>query len=205
MRDRRACERRVYRLAALLSGNPIAAANVIQAVLDAQPKLESLDSTHMDRLTVLRAREIAPGRIVDDRVPSREAEALAGLSPQQREAWVFVHVYKVPVREAARAMDCSVTAITNHLSQANDAMEHALSARDENDGGKVKVTTQDDAAAVFRGWAMAIDVPAFVRREQVRRHRFRLLLVAAGVVFAVAVVVGLVWLVRELGGGAGGG
>lgn len=196
MLDRRACERRVYRLAALLSGKPNAAAQVIQAVLDAQPNLRKLSSTRMDRLTVLRAREIEPGSIVDDRVPRKLADALANVTPQQREAWVFVHVYKVPMREAARAMDCSVTAMTQHMTLANEAMERAISAMNGD-------TTQDDAAAIFRGWTMSIDVPAFVRREQERKRRFRLVLIAFGVVVAIAVVVAVIALVRTLEGAAG--
>jgi hypothetical protein len=198
MRDRRACERRVYRLAALLSGNPIAAAQVIQAVLDAQPNLRELDSTRMDRLTVLRSREISPGMIVDERVPAYVAKALAELTAQQREAWVFVHVYKVPVREAARAMDCSVTAITTHLAQASERMGHAVAATGDRPG-----VTQDDAAARLREWAISIDVPAFFRREQTRRRRFRVLLVAAGVLVAIAAVVVIVLLVQAWASAAG--
>ena len=55
MLDREACERRVYRLAALLTGNPVAATRVIRAVVGAQPDLRALDDAHMDRLTVLRS------------------------------------------------------------------------------------------------------------------------------------------------------
>ena len=191
MRDRRACERRVYRLAVLLSGNPVAAATVIKAVLNAQPNIASLDSAHMDRLTVLRSREIAPAMIVDDRVPPEAAKALAGLTPQQREAWVFVHVYKLVVREAARAMDCSVTAITNHLVQAQESMERTLA-------GSESPMTQEEAAAVLRGWSMAIDVPAFYRAEEARRRRFRWLLMVIGVLVVVAGIVGIAVLWQHL-------
>jgi hypothetical protein len=62
MADRESCERRVYRLATLLTGNPKLATGVITAVVDAQPDLRRLDSAHMDRLTVLRSREITTGR-----------------------------------------------------------------------------------------------------------------------------------------------
>jgi len=189
MRDREACERRVYRLAALLSGNLNAAAEVIKAVLDAQPNLQELDSARMDRLTVLRSREIAPGSIVSDHVPMKLADALAKMPTQQREAWVFVRIYKIPMREAARAMDCSVTAMTQHMSLANEAMATALGDEGED--------AADRAAAIFRTWSMSIDVPEFVRREEARRRRVRLLLLAIGAVLLVAAVVGIIALVQS--------
>ena len=92
MLDRTACERRVYRLAVLLTGNPISATKVIGQVLDAQPDLRRLDSAHLDRLTVLRSREITPAMLVDESIPRDVAAWLAGLDTQQREAGVFIRV-----------------------------------------------------------------------------------------------------------------
>src|SRR5262245_27370010 len=43
MLDRESCERRVYRLATLLTGDPRAATAVIIRVVDAQPDLRRLD------------------------------------------------------------------------------------------------------------------------------------------------------------------
>src|SRR4051794_40768972 len=70
MLDREGCERRVYRLATLLTGNPIAATQVIAQVVDAQPDLRQLDGAHMDRLTVLRSREINPSFLIHETVPA---------------------------------------------------------------------------------------------------------------------------------------
>jgi hypothetical protein len=171
MLDRAACERRVYRLAVLLTGNPVAATVVIESVVGAQPDLGRLDSSHLDRLTVLRSREIVPGRIVDDRVPGTVAEALAALEPQQREAWVFTRAYGLPLREAAKAMDCSVTAARLHLDRA---------------------TLGDDAAAVgaLRAYALGLDVPAFHRRRQRHRRRVRRAVQWAAVVLAMLLILG---------------
>lgn len=193
MLDRRACERRVYRLAALLSGNPNAAADVIHAVLDAQPNLGEMESARMDRLTVLRSREITPGTIVSDAVPTVAAKALASLTPQQREAWVFVRMYRVPMREAARAMDCSVTALTTHMNLANEAMDAAL--------GKAsgKAITQEEAAAALRKWTMAIDVPRFFRQEQERRRRVRIALLILAIVGVLGAAVGMFAMIERLG------
>ena len=82
MLNREACERRVYRLATLLTGNPVAATRVIESVVDAQPDLRRLDNTHMDRLTVLRSRELTPGRLVVETVPPAAAEALTRANGQ---------------------------------------------------------------------------------------------------------------------------
>jgi hypothetical protein len=85
--DRAACERRVYRLATLLSGDPRAAVRVIESVVDAQPDLRRLDAAHMDRLTVLRSREIRSTALAaGPGLPPRLGPLLAAIAPQQREA-----------------------------------------------------------------------------------------------------------------------
>jgi len=176
MRDREACERRVYRLAALLTGNPVAATRVIEAVVGAQPDLRALDNAHMDRLTVLRSREIASARLVGDTLPAAVATSLAALPPQQREAWVLSRVYELLPRETARAMDCSVTATARHLEQADALMGRAL-------GGQT-----DQAAQALLSYALSLDVPAFYRQRQRRRRRIRLILRIAGIVLLMALV-----------------
>jgi len=176
MRDREACERRVYRLAALLTGNPVAATRVIEAVVGAQPDLRALDNAHMDRLTVLRSREIAAARLVHDALPTAVAASLAAMPPQQREAWVLSRVYELLPRETARAMDCSVTATARHLEQADAMMGRAL-------GGQ-----SDQAAQALLSYALSLDVPAFYRLRQRRRRRIRLILRIAGIVLLMALV-----------------
>jgi hypothetical protein len=165
MLEREACERRVYRLATLLTGNPNAATSVIAQVVDAQPDLRSLDSAHMDRLTVLRSREIAPATLVSEHVPPAISEALGALNPQQREAWVFHHVYRVPPREMARAMDCSVTAMERHLELANESMEKRL--------GELSSL----APSALLAYSMTVDVPKFYRQERTRRRHTRIAII----------------------------
>jgi hypothetical protein len=188
MLDRAACERRVYRLATLLTGNPIAATKVIEQVVDAQPDLRNLDSAHMDRLTVLRSREIAPATLVDQHVPPEIAAAVAGLTAQQREAWVLANVYRVPQREIARAMDCSVTATQRHLEAAAGALDRKLDA-----GAAAAPTT-------LLAFSLALEVPRFYRIEQRRRRHLRLALIvmaaAAGSLLIAAIVL---WWSRPLG------
>lgn len=180
MADRQACERRVYRLATLLTGNPRLAAGVITVVVDARPDLDRLDSAHLDRLTVLRSREIRPGRLVDPVLPEEVTETLASLPPQPREAWVFARVYRMPMREIARAMDCSRKAIERHLERADRTM------------GAVKSMSAEEAAGKLLAFSMRLDVPEFYRIQRRRRRLVRQL--RAGLVLALGLaLIILIW------------
>lgn len=185
MLDRDACERRVYRLATLLTGDPRAAAGVIGRVLDAQPDLSRLDGAHMDRLTVLRSREIPPRALRSQSVPDAVSEALAELRPQQREAWVFSRVYQMSGRELARAMDCSITAANLHLNAADESMHRSL-------GGE-----ESAAAGTLLDYSMSLEVPAFYHAQRSRRKRLRKSVILAIIVLAILLVMAVVaWLGR---------
>jgi hypothetical protein len=177
----------VYRLAALLTGNPVAAAGVIDQVIYAQPDLSRLDGAHMDRLTVLRSREIPGATLVSDLVPQPLSRALAALTPQQREAYVLVCVFRTSQRETARAMDCSTTAVQRHLQLAEQCLAGAL--------GQVA----PDASRTLLAYSQTLDVPAFYRqaREQQRRVR-RMLTVTLLVVSAAALLIAGAWLAHWL-------
>ncbi len=190
MLDREACERRVYRLATLLTGNPVAATKVIHYVIEAQPDLSQLDSAHMDRLTVLRSRELPVSILAFDKVPHRLAEALANLSPQQREAWVFARVYGAPEREIAKAMDCSLTATLRHLEQADTTLRARL-----GESGAA------DAPRIILEYSMQLDVPEFYRAQRRRQRQLKLgLLIAALVAASFFIAMLLIWWSRPLSG-----
>ncbi|MGI9014595.1 MAG: hypothetical protein ACR2GY_10150 [Phycisphaerales bacterium] len=177
MVDRASCERRVYRLAVLLSGNPNAAGAVIRSVLGAQPDLRKLDSSHLDRLTVLRSREVKPAAIMSDAVPLAVAAALAGLTAQQREAWVFHHVYRLPEREMAKAMDCSMHAISMHLQAAEEHMAKVL-------GGPQQAHS---SAKALLAYTLSLDVPKFYRTAMRSAARMRRIMRWA----LIAIIVGI--------------
>lgn len=170
----------MYRLATLLTGSPNAATRVIREVVDAKPDLDRLDSAHLDRLTVLRSREIRPARLADERVDPSAASALAALSPQQREAWVFTRVYRLPVRAAAKAMDCSARACAVHL----DGAARAIEGRDVD---------ADAAAKELLEYSMRLDVPRFYREAQATRRRWRRAAYAVVAVGLVVAALGAAW------------
>ncbi len=186
MLNRHACERRIYRLASLLTGNPHAAIGVIESAIDAQPDLRRPDSAHLDRLTVLRSREICPGRIDDAALSPAVAAALAALSAQQREAWVLRHVYRTPFRETARAMDCSNTATRRHLKRAEESMNATL-ADDATQAGEVLLR-----------YSLSLDVPPFYHRRRERRARRRQLMLLAGTLLALGAFLAAARLLKDL-------
>ena len=188
MLDRESCERRVYRLATLLTGNPNAAVRVIQSVVDAQPDLRKLDDSHMDRLAVLRSREIKSGAIVNKLVPLKLAQALASLAPQQREAWVFMHVYKIPLRDMSKAMDCSTTATERHIEQAAANLTEKLG------------TESNEAGKILLSYSMTLNVPEFYRANQRRKRRMKWFYrVTAAVFILAAIIAGLSWWLESSG------
>lgn len=188
MLDRESCERRVYRLATLLTGNPNAAVKVIKSVVSAQPDLRKLDDSHMDRLTVLRSREIKSGAIINQLVPLKLAQALAGLTPQQREAWVFTHVYKIPLRDMSKAMDCSTIATERHIDQASAELTEKLG------------TEFGKAGQILLSYSMTLQVPEFYRASQRRKRRMKWFYrVAATVFILAAIIAGFWWWLKSSG------
>lgn len=162
MVEREACERRVYRLATLLIGSPSKALRILSHIDRTQPRLDTLDATHLDRLTILSCRNARPTALSDEEISHSAAEALANLRPQQREAWVLMHVYRLSPRDAARSMDCSVTATRRHLEQAEQQMRTTLGARADS-----------HAAGAMLRYSMRLDVPEVFHIQQRRRKRIR--------------------------------
>ena len=176
--DRDACERRAYRLAMLLVGEP-EALPVMERVLAAQPHLETLDGAHLDRLTILACRESQGQPPTSADLPRPAVEALATLTHQEHEAWVLARVHGCPLRETARAMDCSVTATRRHLARATERM---------GDGAA-------ETAASLRAFVVDLDLPQVYRRRRRGREQTRRLLMVLGWVTLAATLLAVVtWL-----------
>src|SRR5687767_13779453 len=94
---RAAYERRVWRLAYLLSGDPAGAAVLVDRVLRDQPDLGSLEPARLDRVVIQHARDLPRRRKavlpIAVTAPQGEAakalDALLTLPEQPREAWVL--------------------------------------------------------------------------------------------------------------------
>lgn len=188
MLERPSCERRVYRLATLLTGNPKAAMQVIASVVGAQPDLRRLDSTHLDRLTVLRSRETRSGRLRHELVPSRVAKALSVLTRQQRESWIFHYVYRLMPRDIAKSMDCSVRAVQLHLTSAEGAMNDAL--------GRGRAT---QVGQELLAYTMRLDVPEFYRAKVRHQATMRLVIRFALIALLAVVLAGIFIALKQTG------
>ncbi len=180
MLDRAACERRVFRLATLLTGDPSKALRIISQVVDVQPDMRNLDGAHMDRLAVLRSREVKAIPLADECISTAVCGAIGLLNIQQREAWVLARVYGMEPREMARAMDCSVTATQRHLQQADDLVAGRLQSR------------AADAARRVLEFSMSLDVPAFHRVQQAHRKKAKRMMVALAMGLAMSIVFAIV-------------
>ena len=182
--NRCACQRRAYRLATLLTGDPVGAVRVLEAVERSQPDLRAIDSARLDRLTILRSREVTAGPLPAEALPADAAGAIAGLAAQPREAWMLIRAYGLPLRETARAMDCSVTATKRHVELADQRMAAIL------DGHGVA-----GAIEAVRAYSKSLRLPDHyeVHRERRRRDgRIRTLIIMVLVVVLIMAVVA--WL-----------
>ncbi len=179
--NRAACERRTYRLATLLTGDPSTAVGVLEAVERSQPDLRTVDSARLDRLTILRSREVTAGPLPAEALPADAAGAIADLAAQPREAWMLIRAYGLPIRETARAMDCSVTATKRHIELADRRMAATL------DGRGVA-----GAIEALRTYSKSLRLPDHyvVRRERRRRNRrvLTLIIMILVVVLLMAVI-----------------
>jgi DNA-directed RNA polymerase specialized sigma24 family protein len=131
-RSRRAAiERRVWRLAYLITGDAAGAARLADRIFRARIDLESLDAARLDRVIIQQARELRPARrrpidlgSADAVRPTGDAAELLTtvrqIPEQPREAWVLARLDNLDELHVSRAMDCSKTAARNHLHAAEE-------------------------------------------------------------------------------------
>lgn len=194
---------RAARVAYLLAGTVRGAAEVLDRVHRAQPKLTSIPPDHLDRLVVLHAREWAADgrrrgtrRVREDRPTPGEATdasdtaALAhevhaialSMDRQHAEAWLFRHVEDFDDAQISRAMDSSKTATRRHLEAAEVTMHARLGER------------LLPATAALREYLGTLQAEPFmaahraIRRERTKR-RAMVVGVVAGVILVAAIVV----------------
>jgi hypothetical protein len=179
MPDPAACIRRIYRLSALLTLDVPTARKVLHRILHTAQRIDRIDSAHLDRLTILGCREAGTAHPATLAIASEGLDRLAALPRQPREAWVLSRVYRVPLREMARSMDCSTTATMRHLEQADHQM--------------ADLADREGFVAELLRFTMALDAPAVEIKRRQRRLRWRrmrpwlALLIILGVLLAAFV------------------
>lgn len=192
---RHALERRIWRLAFLLTGDPAGAAALVDRILKAQPRPESLDPAHLDRLVIQQAREmdrakaapaqVAPGSGLE---PAAQEALTAALSMphQPLEAWVLARVDELDELRMSRAMDCSKTAARNHLGAGDEQMRAKL-------GGKLEASV-----AALKAAADGLDAGPIIaaHRAKAKKERARRVGVIT-VVVAIMVLTGMLAVLKK--------
>lgn len=175
-------ERRVWRLAFLLTGDTEGAAALAARIPRTQPDLASMEPAMLDRMVVQEARLMAQrrppaGRPARPDMPpdaARSFEAALAMPRQPLEAWVLTRLDDLDPLRVCRAMDCSRTAAARHLAAADEQMKNRL--LDQLDRGIV----------ALRAAADALDpAPAIARRreqDQAAEKRRRIILTGAAAV-----------------------
>jgi hypothetical protein len=190
-----ALERRIWRLAHLLTGDAGAASALVDRVLDAQPDPGALEAYKLDRLIIQQARgmagmsgprEPAPLPPGENDVAHRTLATALTMPRQALESWVLARIDLLDELHCARAMDCSKTALKNHLGAADEQMRARL-------GGKAT-----EAIDALRSYADALDPGPIIaaHRFQRKKERNRRRLIIAG----VATILGLAALLAILKG-----
>ena len=140
-----------------------------------------MDHAHLDRMTILRSREVLGTRTPEASIhgaPRGWSASFWSLPMQAREAWVLARVYGTPEREMARSMDCSTTATARHLERAVDELHATMGAG------------IDAFVEQIREHTLRADVPAiYHERVAARRRRRRILLMVLALIGVIGMTV----------------
>lgn len=120
-----AYRRRVWRLAFLLTGDAGSAESLFIQIMREHRRIGSVEPDRLDRMIIMRARE-HPQHTQRRLRPDPHLSTLYELLPQPLEAWLLVHVEQLEERSAAKAMDCSITALRLHQEAAEDYLTEQL-------------------------------------------------------------------------------
>ncbi len=166
----KAYQRRVWRLAFLLTGDTGSAESLFTQIMRNHKRIESVEPERLDRMIIMYARE-HPQHTERRLRPDPHLNTLYELLPQPLEAWLLVHVEQLEQRSAAKAMDCSITALRLHRDAAEEYLTEQL-----GDGWRA-------LADRLRQAADELDAIPAIERWQAQRGRgclFKTLLLLAG-------------------------
>jgi len=143
-------ERRVWRLAYLLTGDTDGAAALAARVSRSHPDLAAMEPALLDRMVVQEARILAargatsrPARPPMPADATRAFDAALAMPRQPLEAWVLTRLDDLDPLRVCRAMDCSRTAAARHLAAADEQMKGRLA--EHLDRGIVALRAAADA------------------------------------------------------------
>ncbi len=182
-----AYQRRAWRLATLLTGTRERADSLYKHVMNDRRTLKRVEPERLDRLIIQRAREWAakpsraPGgdRPAEDPVSAGRL-ALRELPHQAMEAWLLRRVEQLDPTTAARAMDCSKTAMAMHLEKADAHMHERFGDETPRVAGALR-----DAADALE------PVPRIEPWRERGRRRWFAMVVIAGII--IAIIVAVLW------------
>lgn len=181
-------DRRVWRLAFLLTANPDAASTLV-SILPA-PRHDAIEPAILDRTIIQNARSLPRADAVNlSATPlcapvtltlATDALAAAHKLPRQPlEAWILKRIDDLDDLHIARAMDCSKTAARTHLAAADEAMALRLADR------------LPSALAALRDYIDSLDPTPLIAAHRHRRkiRRANRLKIAAGLIAAALLLV----------------
>jgi hypothetical protein len=214
-------DRRIWRLSFLITGNELAAAELVDRVQHAHD-VRGMEPARLDRLIIQQAREMLgtatgasrtagrtpPRSPLMEHAPPAARRAFAivqSLAEQPREAWVLSRIDQVDDLHVSRAMDCSKTAAMNHLGAADAHVRAALAP--PADGAPSGATPADSAAPpapldydraveALRAFADTLDPGRIIAQARARRQqqRIRRAGIIAIIIFVLVLLATLVWL-----------
>jgi hypothetical protein len=176
-----AYQRRVWRLALLLTDSGAQADATLTHVLRTQSDILRIGESRLERMVVLASRQPAEAggeRSLNSLVELDESavrlwRAVRQLEQQPREAWIFRDLEGAELIPAARAMDCSRTALEQvHRKAALESLQATLG--DAYDEALASLRSSLDAIDPTEALELAASV---VRQARARRRVVTLVVV----------------------------
>lgn len=176
----------MYALSFLLTGTRAHAKAIVRRAIALQPRFDQFGSVELDRLIVLTSRELKvvrqPGPSPSGHEAVRLFDAALTLNASTREAWVLRDVIQLEEIHAARAMDCSKSALRRFEESARAELAEYASP-------SALASLRLLADRVGDG-AAAIELSVSLGREHRRTQHVR------SVLYALAALV-LIWVTAE--------
>lgn len=188
---------RLWRLAFLMAGDRDRAARLLADVLTQRAEqIAAKEQVHVDRLLLQHAREMFGKESLHQDAAPPPADAPGGrrlfaalhtLRRQPMEAWILTNVERLDEIHVARAMDCSKSAMSQFLRQAEEHLQREFSG--ELDGAARELRDLSRQVNAADGFARAREHISERRRRRLVRRWLPLAIV---LLLALVVVLSIV-------------